>query len=59
MVLDWKEQICVKYVGEIIPKKGYGPVTEQGIWRIRNDQELRELYDAPDAAADVKRKMTE
>jgi hypothetical protein len=22
----------------------YGPVVEQGIWRVRTDQDLRELY---------------
>ena len=22
----------------------YGPVVEQGMWRIRTDEELRELY---------------
>jgi hypothetical protein len=24
--------------------KVYGPVTEQGVWRIRRNEELRELY---------------
>jgi hypothetical protein len=23
----------------------YGPVVEQGIWRVSNDQELRKLYE--------------
>jgi hypothetical protein len=46
-------------VGGNILKKVCGPVTEHGMWRIRNDQELRELYNASDAAADVKRIMTE
>jgi hypothetical protein len=32
----------------------YGPVVEQGIWRIRNNQELRELCKDLDIAADIK-----
>jgi hypothetical protein len=36
----------------------YGPVVEQGIWRIRNNQELRELYKDLDIAADIKKEKT-
>jgi hypothetical protein len=32
----------------------YGPVVEQGMWRIRTNQELRELYKDLDIAADIK-----
>jgi hypothetical protein len=31
-----------------------GPVTEQGVWRIRRNKELRELYKAPDLVVDIK-----
>ena len=34
----------------------YGPVEEQGIWRKRTDQELRELYENLDRVADIKKK---
>jgi hypothetical protein len=34
--------------------KAYGPVTEQGVWRIRTKQELRELHKTPDLIADIK-----
>jgi hypothetical protein len=31
-----------------ILRKVYGPVTKQGVWRTRRNEELRELYKAPD-----------
>jgi len=31
-------------MGEEILRRIHGPVVEQGIWRIRVNQELRELY---------------
>jgi hypothetical protein len=37
-----------------ILRRVYGPVTEQGVWRIRRNEELRELYKAPDLVADIK-----
>jgi len=37
----------------------YGPVVEQGIWRIWTNEELRELYKDLDAAADIKMKRLE
>jgi hypothetical protein len=40
-------------------RKVYGPVTEQGVWRIRRNEELRELYKAPVLVADIKRKRLE
>ena len=36
----------------------HGPVVEQGIWRI-SDQELRELYKDLDIVADIKKKRLE
>jgi hypothetical protein len=33
----------------------YGPVTEQELWRIRDNQEFKELYKISDLAADIKR----
>jgi hypothetical protein len=35
--------------------KVYESVTEQGIWRIRANQEPKELYKTPDLVADIKR----
>ena len=40
---------------KILSRTG-GPVAEQGIWRIRTDQELRELYKDQDIAAGIKRR---
>ena len=37
-------------------RKIYGPVVEQGVWRIRNNQELWELYKDLDIVADIKRR---
>jgi len=37
----------------------YGPLLEQGMWRIRTDQELRELYKDLDKVADIKRERLE
>jgi hypothetical protein len=37
----------------------YGPVIEQGIWRIRTNQELRELCKDVDVVADVKKNSSE
>ena len=34
----------------------YGPAEEQGIWRIRTNQELRELYKDLDRAAAINKK---
>ena len=46
----WKRKIL---------RKIYVQVVEQGIWKIRNDQELRELYKDLDIVADNKRKRLE
>jgi hypothetical protein len=35
-------------------RKVCGPVTEQGVWRIRRNEELRELHKAPDLVVDIK-----
>jgi hypothetical protein len=43
-----------------ILRKVYGTVTEQGVWRIgRRNEELRELYKAPDLVVDIKGKRLE
>jgi hypothetical protein len=42
-----------------ILRKVYGPVTEQGAWRIRRNEELRQLYKAPDLVVDIKMKRLE
>jgi hypothetical protein len=42
-----------------ILRKVYGPVTEQGVWIIRTNEELRELYKARDLVVDIKRKRLE
>jgi hypothetical protein len=40
----WKRRIL---------RKVYGPVTEQGVWRIRINQETRELYKTAELATDI------
>jgi hypothetical protein len=42
-----------------ILRKVCGPVTEQGVRRIGRNEELRELYKAPDLVADIKSKQLE
>lgn len=37
----------------------HGPVVEQGVWRIKINQELRELYKELDIAADIRKKRLE
>jgi hypothetical protein len=43
-------------VGQEIVRRIYRPVVEQGIWRIRTNQELGELYKDLDIVAGIKRK---
>jgi hypothetical protein len=38
-------------------EKLYEPITEQDIWTLRIEEELRELYKIPDPVADIKRKI--
>jgi hypothetical protein len=45
-----EENINIKY---------YGPVEEQGMWRIRTNQELRELCKYLDIVADIKKETLE
>ena len=40
-----------------ILRRVHGSVAEQGIWRIRINQELRELYKDLDIIVDIKRKI--
>ena len=37
-------------------RKVYGPVVEQGMWRVRTDQELRKLYNDLGIVADIKKR---
>jgi hypothetical protein len=37
----------------------YGPVAEQGTWRIRSNQTLQEPYEDSDTVTDVKKKRLE
>jgi len=37
----------------------YGPVAEQGIWKTRTNQELRELYKDLDTVVDIKKNRIE
>jgi hypothetical protein len=41
----WEREIIMKI---------YGPVVEQGIWRIRTNQELRDLYKDLDLVVKIK-----
>ena len=36
-------------------RKVCGPVVEQGMWRVRTDQELRRLYNDLGIVADIKK----
>jgi len=40
-----------------ILRRMHGPVAEQGIWRIRTNEELRELYKDLNILADIKRNI--
>jgi hypothetical protein len=40
-----------------ILRRVHGPVVEQGIWRVRTEQELRQLYKDSDIVADLKKKL--
>jgi hypothetical protein len=42
-----------------ILRRTHGPVVEQGIWRVRNDQKMRKLYKDVDIVADIKNKSLE
>jgi hypothetical protein len=46
----WKREILMSI---------YGPVAEQGIWKIRTNQELRKLYKDLDTVVDIKKKRLE
>jgi len=47
----------VTNLGSKILTRIYGPVVEQGIWRIRTNQELGELCKDLDIVADIKRRI--
>ena len=42
-----------------ILRRVHGPVVEQGMWKIRNNQELRELHKNLDIVADMEKKRLE
>jgi hypothetical protein len=46
----WKRKIL---------RRTYGPAVEQGMWRIRHNQELRELYKDLDIVTDIKNRILE
>uniref|UniRef100_A0A8D8VY55 Uncharacterized protein n=1 Tax=Cacopsylla melanoneura TaxID=428564 RepID=A0A8D8VY55_9HEMI len=50
----------MRYVSELrtfenkILRKIYGPVCERGIWRIRKNKEIRDLFNEPDIIANIR-----
>jgi len=42
-----------------ILRRVHGPAVQQGIWRIRINQELTEIYKYPDIIADIQNKRLE
>ena len=42
-----------------ILRRIYGPLVEHGIWRVRNNQEIRELQKDPDIVGDIVKKKLE
>jgi hypothetical protein len=40
-------------------RRVHRPVVEQGMWKIRTNQELRELYKDLDIVADIEKKRLE
>jgi hypothetical protein len=46
-------------MGEENNKKDTGTVTDQGIWRMRTNEELGELYKDLDVVTDIKNKRLE
>jgi hypothetical protein len=39
-----------------ILRRIHGPMVEQGIWRIKTDHELMEIYKYPDIVTDIERR---
>jgi len=39
-----------------ILRRVHGPVVEQGIWRVRTDHELKEIYKYLDIVTDIERR---
>jgi hypothetical protein len=54
--LTEKDKIRLNIWERKILRKVYGPITEQGVWRIIGNEELRELYNL---VVDIKRKRLE
>jgi hypothetical protein len=53
-----KDRITLNMWKRNILRKLYRSVIEQGVRRIRTDQELRELCKPPDLVADIKGRMS-
>jgi hypothetical protein len=54
---QFKEEMDMKKLNtweREIFRKIYGPMVEQGIWRIKTNQELRELYRDIDIVVNIK-----
>jgi hypothetical protein len=51
-----KENVVFNMQERKVLRKVYGPVTEQGVWRIRTIQELNELYKIVALLRDIKRR---
>jgi hypothetical protein len=55
-----KSLVFLKLGVKVLTKKDKDrPVTEQGIWRIRTDEELWELHRTAELVADIKRRRLE
>ncbi|KAI5739997.1 hypothetical protein M8J77_026070 [Diaphorina citri] len=48
------EKKIITFENKIL-RKIYGPTLENGIWRIKHNKEIRDLYNQPDIVAEVKR----
>lgn len=58
-VISERDKFALNAWERKILRKVYGPIQERNTWRIRTNQELRELYRDPDIVGDIKRKRLE
>jgi hypothetical protein len=54
----WSMTEKSKKRGRTILRKETGPITEQGVWIIRTNKDLKELYKTPNKTADIKKSDT-
>jgi hypothetical protein len=54
-----KDKVMLNTCNRKILRKVYGPLTKQGVWRMRIRQKLREVYKTPDLVADIKGRRLE